>query len=293
MQIISTTSDLGFKTVFGERPHLLMNLLNNFLPLPHPIIKVHYLNSEIMPEKKDGKNGIVDVRCKDSHGRQFIVEMQIGKQASFIKRALLNTSKVYSRQLTKKQKYHLAQPVYSLNLLDHRIDEDESIWYHHYALTNQQDFSKKIDQMHILLIELPKWKNLNKFDIEVPRDRWLIYFTEPKHFTSMTKEELKRFNEISEAVELLEPTNFTPEQLLAYDRYLDNIRTYESNMYEAKLEGFTEGEAKGEAKGILKGSNQTLSIMKDLKDPTNSIASISEKYGVSVEFVKEVQSVMG
>ena len=154
-----------------------------------------------------------------------------------------------------------------------------------YALTNQQDFAKTIDQMHILLIELPKWKNLNKFDMDVPLDRWLIYFTEPTHFTKMTKEELKRFNEISEAVELLEPTNFTPEQLRAYDRYLDNIRTYESNMYEAKLEAFTEGEAKG--------SNQTLSIIKDLKDPSNTIESIAEKYGVSVEFVKEAQALLG
>jgi hypothetical protein len=51
------------------------------------------------------------------------------------------------------------------------------------------------------------------------------------------------------------------------------------------MEGFTEGEARG--------SNQTLSIMKDLKDPSNNIASISEKYRVSVEFVREVQSVMG
>ena len=297
MQIISTTSDLGFKTVFGERPHLLMNLLNNFLPLPHPIVEIHYLNSEIIPEKNDGKNGIVDVRCKDSDGRHFIVEMQIGKQASFIKRALFNTSKVYSRQLTNEQHYLLAQPVYSLNLLDHRIDENETIWYHHYALTNQHDFAKTIDQMHILLIELPKWKKLNKFDIELPLDRWLIYFTEPKHFTMLTKEELKRFNEISEAVELLEPTNFTPEQLRAYDLYLDNIRTYESNMFEAKLEAYTEGEANGEARGeangILKGSNLTLSIMKDLKDPSNTIESISEKYGVSVEFVREVQSNMG
>jgi hypothetical protein len=55
MQIISTTSDLGFKTVFGERPHLLMNLLNNFLPLPHPIVEIHYLNSEMIPEKKRWK----------------------------------------------------------------------------------------------------------------------------------------------------------------------------------------------------------------------------------------------
>ncbi len=126
MQLIDTKSDKSFKMVFGERPHILMSLLNNFLPLEYPIIELTYLNPEIIPDLEDGKNSIVDVRCKDSHGRHFIVEMQIGKQTGFIKRVLLNTSKVYARQLTQKDKYNLVQPVYSLNLLDHKIEDDES-----------------------------------------------------------------------------------------------------------------------------------------------------------------------
>jgi hypothetical protein len=32
MNIIDSKSDLGFKKVFAERPHLLMSLLNNLLP---------------------------------------------------------------------------------------------------------------------------------------------------------------------------------------------------------------------------------------------------------------------
>jgi predicted transposase YdaD len=59
------------------------------------------------------------------------------------------------------------------------------------------------------------------------------------------------------------------------------------------MEGFNEGEAKGEARGIIKGNNQTLSIIKDLNDSSNTIESISEKYGVTVELVREIQSVLG
>ena len=292
MQLIDTKSDKSFKMVFGERPHILMSLLNNFLPLEYPIIELTYLNPEIIPDIEDGKNSIVDVRCKDSHGRHFIVEMQIGKQAGFIKRALLNTSKVYARQLTQKDKYNLVQPVYSLNLLDHKIEDDEFNWYHHFALTNQQNTNRILDEIHVVLIELPKWKKMNKFDLEKTRDQWLLYFTEPNHFTMLTKEELKRFNEISEAIEVLEPTNLSPERIRAYELYLDNIRSRETNLYEAKMEGFSEGEVKGEAKGIIKGTNQTLAIIRDLKDPSNTIESISEKYGVSVEFVREVKTMM-
>lgn len=133
---------------------------------------------------------------------------------------------------------------------------------------------------------------MNKFDLEKTRDQWLLYFTEPNHFTMLTKEELKRFNEISEAIEVLEPTNLSPERIRAYELYLDNIRSRETNLYEAKMEGFSEGEVKGEAKGIIKGTNQTLAIIRDLKDPSNTIESISEKYGVSVEFVREVKTMM-
>lgn len=290
--MFDTKSDQSFKMVFGERPHLLMSLLNNFLPLDYPIIELTYLSPEMIPEFEDGKNSIVDVRCKDSHGRHFIVEMQVGKQVGFIKRALYNTSKVYEGQLSQKDTYGIIQTVYSLNLLDHKIEENESNWYHHFALTNQQDSSHVLDEIHIVLIELPKWKKINKFDLKVSRDRWLIYFTEPTHFTMMTKEELKRFKEISEAIEVLEPTHLSPERIRAYELYLDNIRSRETNLHGAKMEGFAEGEARGEANGIIKGSNLTLSIMKDLKDPSNTIESISEKYGVSVEFVREVQAAL-
>jgi predicted transposase YdaD len=67
------------------------------------------------------------------------------------------------------------------------------------------------------------------------------------------------------------------------------------------MEGFSEGEAKGEARGevkgeargIIKGTNQTLAIIRDLKDSSNTLESISEKYGVTVEFVREVQTLLG
>lgn len=122
-----------------------------------------------------------------------------------------------------------------------------------------------------------------------------------KSFHPLTKEELKRFIEISEVIEVIELNNLSPERIRAYELYLDNIRTRENTIYEAKMEVFTEGEARrkaigetvGESKGIIKGNNQTLSIIKDLKDSSNTIESISEKYGVSVEFVREIQSVMG
>ena len=56
-----------------------MSLLNALLPLPEDgqIESVEYLTPEMVPENPAKKDSIVDVRCKDQQGRQFIVEMQL------------------------------------------------------------------------------------------------------------------------------------------------------------------------------------------------------------------------
>lgn len=55
-----------------------MSLINALLPLPEggEVTDIEYLTPELMPETPFGRNSIVDVRCKDARGRQFLVEMQ-------------------------------------------------------------------------------------------------------------------------------------------------------------------------------------------------------------------------
>jgi hypothetical protein len=64
--------------VFGENSEILLSFLNAILPLDQDqvITELDYLPIEMVPDLPlIIKNSIVDVRCKDSQGRQFIVEM--------------------------------------------------------------------------------------------------------------------------------------------------------------------------------------------------------------------------
>ena len=72
-------ADVVFKKIFGEHPPLLISFLNAILPLPtdYPIVSLDYLPNEQTPKIPALKKTIADVRCKDSSGRYFIVEMQI------------------------------------------------------------------------------------------------------------------------------------------------------------------------------------------------------------------------
>ncbi|MCL1933720.1 MAG: Rpn family recombination-promoting nuclease/putative transposase, partial [Candidatus Azobacteroides sp.] len=70
-------NDLAFKQVFGEHKNLCMSLLNSLLPLDKPIVDIEYQTSELLPQLEILRLSIVDVRCTDSDGRQFLVEMQM------------------------------------------------------------------------------------------------------------------------------------------------------------------------------------------------------------------------
>ena len=135
------------------------------------------------------------------------------------------------------------------------------------------------------MIELPKWKKLNIFDLGKPKDRWLMYLSDANMFSKfLTEKELAQYYEISEAIEVLETKNFTPQQLRGYELYIDNIRSYVTNMSEARREGIEEGKTKM--------MSNTLEIIKALKEDGQSPQDIAARYNVDESFVMEIQKSM-
>jgi predicted transposase/invertase (TIGR01784 family) len=118
-------SDFVFKRIFGEHKDLLMSFLNALMPLApgQKIESLEYLPQELVPENPAKRLSIVDVRCIDNAGRQFIVEMQVLWTDSFYSRMVFNASKAYVRQLGRGENYELLQPVYGLGILDTNFDK--------------------------------------------------------------------------------------------------------------------------------------------------------------------------
>ena len=131
-------ADLTFKKVFGEHPDLVTSFLNAMLPFESDeelIHEVEYLQAELVPDNPLRKDSIVDVRCRDKRGRQFIVEMQMIWSPEFKTRVLFNASKAYVRQLDRAKKYELLQPVYSLNIVNDSFETDlPDEFYHYYRM---------------------------------------------------------------------------------------------------------------------------------------------------------------
>lgn len=235
-------SDVVFKKIFGQRPHLLKSFLNAVLPLPKDglIDTLEYLPSEQVPAIPAFKYTVVDVRCTDQQGRVFIVEMQIQWTTGFMQRMLFNASKAYVNQLEKGEDYHLLKPVYGLGLLNTQFDPHSDHWYHHYTMINVEKPQAQIKDLQLVFIELPKFKAKNL------RDRklyvlWLRFMSELNEKTQHIPSEWLDVPEIKEATDLAEEAAYTPSELAAYDKYWDAISIEKTLVYDAHEEGREEG----------------------------------------------------
>ncbi len=268
MRYLDPKNDLTFKKIFGQHPHLLKSFLNALLPLDDDQIieSLEYLPAELVPEIPILKHTIVDVRCKDNHGRQFIVEMQMFWTEDFKSRIVFNASKAYVKQLEKSKPYNALQPVYALSLVNEIFEHRLSEYYHHYKIVNIENTDKTLPGLEFVFVELPKFpaQNISEKKLKV---LWLRFLTEITHGTHTIDDALLQNPEIREALEYLQESAFTESELESYDRYWDSISS-EKTLMEAALK-------EGEIKGKIEGKIEMAKSMKNENIPVDIISKIS------------------
>ena len=219
-------ADLTFKKVFGEHKELMISFLNAMLPLPDngQVEWIEYLEPELIPDHPLKKDTIVDVRCRDARGRQFLVEMQMIWTPAFMKRVLLNATKAYSRQLDKGDHYEDIQPVYSLNLVNDTFRDDTEDFYHDYGVMDVKNPDQTIDEMHLIFIELPKFKP-HSFHDKKMMVLWLRYLTEIDEKTRQAPAELLENPDTCKALDIVRESAFTEAQMAGYEHFWDAVST--------------------------------------------------------------------
>ena len=251
---LNPKADLTFKKVFGEHKDLVTSFLNAMLPIDKdaPIEAIEYLSPEMVPENPARKYSIVDVRCTDQLGRQFIVEMQMIWSPEFKSRVLFNASKAYVRQLDQGENYHLLQPVYSLNLVNEIFEPDIEGYYHHYSMVHLEHTDKVIEGLHLVFIELPKFKP-QTFNEKKMQVLWLRYLTEIDEQTTEIPAELLEEPQVKKAIDVLEVSAFTRAELEGYDKFWDMVSVEKTIFSSAERRGLERGLSEGMAKGLAKG----------------------------------------
>ncbi|WP_308242603.1 Rpn family recombination-promoting nuclease/putative transposase [uncultured Prevotella sp.] len=264
MRYLDPKADLTFKKIFGEHKDLLMSLLNALLPLEkdRQVESLEYLPAELVPDLPLGKNSIVDVRCKDKKGRQFIVEMQMIWTPAFQQRVFFNASKAFVRQLKRNRKYELLQPVYSLNLVNESFMNDyPDEFIHNYNIVHELHSDKIIDGLHLTFVELPKFKPHSIAERKMAV-LWLRFLTEINEDTTIVPEELLDNPETSKALKEVEESAYTEQEIDAYEDFWDKLGAERLLLVDSNnisLEkGLALGREEGRAEGLAQGRADSL-----------------------------------
>jgi predicted transposase/invertase (TIGR01784 family) len=256
MYYLDPKNDISFKKVFGRHPEVLKSFLNALLPLQpdSPITEIEYLNPELLPDIPELKFTMVDMRCRDKTGRQFLVEMQMLWADSFESRILLNACKAFSHQIGRGDTYDLLAPVYSLNIINQSFSGQSAVWYHQYALNHQSLPGKRMNGLEFVLIELPNFMPANYKERRITT-LWLRFLKEIKNRSTMIPQELLEVPEIAEAVEALKDSSYSREELEQYEKYWDILRTQQTFVNDALRKGRLEGQQIGQQIGEQLGQH--------------------------------------
>ena len=145
-------------------------------------------------------------------------------------------------------------------------------------------------------------RSIRKFsDRWLTFDFWTLFLTEYQQLLTMKTELIPDYPNLIKALNLLDVSGFTPEQLAAYDRYQDNLRNMNSVMISNYKKGLGEGLEKGREEGreegieigqeagIMLERKRTLSIIKAIQNGQLTMEAIALEHQVSIEFVQQLK----
>ncbi len=280
------TWDAGFKATFRDPDNskALITLLNTFLPPERKVQSVTFPDREMDGMSPENKVNRFDLRCKDQHGNDFIVEMQRGDFREFMKRCMAYAAGTYSSNIDKGDAEYLsAVPVYMISFLakrstDPRINNSSRLVKRGWFVDDEgQTFENQF--INFIFVRLYEVKDMPEPDKDTPsieRCCWLM-----THLPDMDADpEPDVVGEYGEIVEAAKIAGFDKNKKRQYKMALDQERLQEAILRERVAEGRTEGRAEGRAEANRENAKRLLAKGMSIED-------ISDVTGLTAE---EIQS---
>ncbi len=254
-------TDFVFKRIFGTQPnkHLLIELLNALLELEgeQRIEDLTYLSPEQRVPVAELKLSIVDVKCRDHAGREYVVEMQILNVEAFEKRVVYNVSKAYVMQIHSGEHYLELSDVVGVTICDFELWPTPpqpggppvpmlSRW----RMQEQNHGALALSQVQYVFLELPKY--IKGAGAETTVELWAHFFRVSEGLEVIPPELAEE--PFRTALEQARTASFTPAEWDAYDR----AKVAEQDARGAVSLAERQGEVRGEVRGFARGHEQGL-----------------------------------
>lgn len=256
--------DLAFKKLFGseENKDILMSLINSFLPKKEQMTEIILENPYNLPDYINGKMSILDIKAKDRNGTWYDIEMQVGEQGFFGKRALYYWAKVYTEQIKTGKMFSELRKTIVISILDFEYYEDDKSkiktnvkkkkegkkekkgrFFRRIGpkdLETNEEYSE-LNYMELIFLELPKFDEELK-DLKTDLERWTTFFNHSSEYEKeKIPEELSQVPAIAKAIKQLDILYFDKKEQEIYEGEQKAIWTEIEKMRTAKAKGREEG----------------------------------------------------
>jgi predicted transposase/invertase (TIGR01784 family) len=279
MKFANPKTDFTFKRLFGNehRKNLTINFLNNLLERKSDnlIIEIRFCDNANIPTAETEKVTYLDISCTDQSGTDFIIEMQVAKEASFLQRSQYYASFALSNQLKKGDLYNKLQPVIFIGIMNNPLFANEKQVISHHLICDINSGQQSLRHLEFHYIELSKFhKKITELETEM--DKWLFFFKNADSLETIPQQFVGS-KEFKEAFHVLEQSLWTPAEIKAYQKSLDVL-----NRDFRLQEGIFD-------EGLKKGAQQEKEamVMKLLKKGIE-ISEIVDITELSFEYVEEL-----
>lgn len=253
-KFLDPKNDVAFKKIFGTEKNkdILIHFINDMLTFKEkgPIQEVSFLKTIQDPETAAQKTSIVDILCKDQHGNQYIVEMQVAKEKGFEKRAQYYACKAYISQAHAGGEYHQLKEVIFLAIADFVMFPKKQGFKSDHVILDKESYENDLKDFSFTFLELPKFhQDIHQLTNII--DKWMYFF---KHAEETSEQDLRTIigqDQIMErAYEELNRFSWNQEELLTYQQAEKYEGAYIASMAQKFDEGFEKGIERGMEKGI-------------------------------------------
>ena len=192
-------SDVLFKMLFREYPHLLKRLVAVLLEIPLESISHFSITNTEMPPEEIGKkfcrldiNMIVD-------DKRVNLEIQVEDEGNYPERTLYHFARICSASLPAGDDYSLLPRTIIISIIDFELFDCEEL-HSDFQLLEVKRHTRLTDKCGLHFFELPKMKDVESIDIGSEKELWLALFN------AETEEELETLTKnggavMSEAIE--------------------------------------------------------------------------------------------
>ncbi|MCL2087885.1 MAG: Rpn family recombination-promoting nuclease/putative transposase [Oscillospiraceae bacterium] len=158
-QFLSPRNDLIFKLLFGDErsKEILTDFLKSVLLIPHEDYDtITILDPHLLPDYRDGKLGIIDVKLQTKSGKIINIEIQVEHIPQMRERVIFYDAKMVTEQIGASENYEKIKKVISIIITNHEFIEKSPKYHHRFTLYDADNQVEFTDTIEINTLELPK-----------------------------------------------------------------------------------------------------------------------------------------